>query len=134
MTMKERAEADERWNAAERERNRVGEGPTTKQTQHTPGPWLREGLTVYALHHYKNEYRKGLPVMVNRFYAHVDDCLNQGGTEAEAEANARLIATAPKLLAVAEAALKWIDDHPDEGAYQIARALDEAITEAKGGA
>ena len=71
---------------------------TETKNQHTAGPWVRAGLSIYALHH-NGDYRKGEPVMVNRFYTHVDTCENQGGTPEEAEANARLIAAAPDLLA-----------------------------------
>lgn len=52
---------------------------------HTPGPWLVEGRTVYALN--DDGY--------NRFSALVQDAHTPGD---ELEANARLIAAAPDLL------------------------------------
>ena len=64
---------------------------TTQQAQHTPGPWLREGLLIYALHPLEGEYRHGKPVLVNRFSARIDPCLNQGGALEEAEANVEFI-------------------------------------------
>lgn len=54
-------------------------------TKHTPGPWLVEGRTVYALN--DDGY--------NRFSALVQDAHTPGD---ELEANARLIAAAPDLL------------------------------------
>lgn len=64
-------------------------------SKHTPGPWLTEGNFVYALN---GEGKHA----VNRFHASI-----QGGytsedtrtTIAETEANAKLIAAAPDLLA-----------------------------------
>lgn len=32
----------------------------------TPGPWLREELFVYVLHH-NGDYKDGKPFLVNRF-------------------------------------------------------------------
>lgn len=58
---------------------------------HTPVPWLRDGLLVYALHRFDGRD-------VNRFSANVDAWISQGGTQQEAEANANLIAAAPDLL------------------------------------
>ena len=56
---------------------------------HTPGPWLVEGRTVYALN--DDGY--------NRFSALVQDAHTPGD---ELEANARLIAAAPELLEALE--------------------------------
>jgi len=58
-------------------------------TKHTQGPWLVEGRTVYALN--DDGY--------NRFSALVQDAHTPGD---ELEANARLIAAAPELLAALE--------------------------------
>ncbi|MHC3750731.1 hypothetical protein ACYKDZ_17825 [Stutzerimonas stutzeri] len=73
-------------------------------TKHTPGPWLVEGRTVYALN--DDGY--------NRFSALVQDAHTPGD---ELEANARLIAAAPDLLEAAELALEvaegWIHDQLD---------------------
>lgn len=76
---------------------------STDTTKHTPGPWLREGTSVYALQ--QDGWRKGEPCMVNRFYAQVQ--FGRAGGELtpheEVEANARLISAAPELLE----ALEW---------------------------
>ena len=53
--------------------------------------WLRDALTVYALHH-NGDYAKGLPVMVNRFWIRVESF--PGCSPVEAEANAIFIAAA----------------------------------------
>ena len=68
--------------------------------KHTPGPWLREGRFIYALHEWKGR-------QVNRFSTQVDSYTSQGGTMEEAEANARLIAAAPDLLEVARKLAAW---------------------------
>ena len=66
----------------------------------TPGPWLRDGLTVYFLD-WDGEWRgsDNRPLLTNRFSLHL-----QGSPQriplAELEANAKLIAAAPDLLAV----------------------------------
>ena len=61
----------------------------------TPGPWLLEGKTIYALEFQK--YYRGEEVWTNRF-----DCWVQGPNttpQEELEANARLIAKAPQMYA-----------------------------------
>lgn len=83
------------------------------ETKHTPGPWLIEESTVYAL----NERR--LPV--NRFHASVDagfDNCDQRISRAEVNANVKLIAAAPDLLAALQklhASLKSLNDCGDAG-------------------
>ena len=74
------------------------------EAKHTPGPWLigSDQRLVYALHH-NGDFHKGAPLLVNRFSAYVEPYTSQGGTIEEAQANARLIAAAPELLAHAEA-------------------------------
>ena len=66
---------------------------TEEKAGHTPEPWLRDGLGIYALHH-NGDYENGKPYLVNRFYASVQACTNQGGTMEEAYANARRIVAA----------------------------------------
>lgn len=63
-------------------------------SRHTPGPWLREGNTVYALMH--AGWRKGGEQFKNRFSAYVQ--ADRECSDDEHEANARLIAAAPELL------------------------------------
>ncbi len=63
------------------------------ETKWTPGPWLRDGRTVYALEH--AGWRKSVEQFKNRFYASVQQTPTT--PEEEIEANARLIAAAPEL-------------------------------------
>ncbi|MDO9345069.1 MAG: hypothetical protein Q7T99_16450 [Pseudomonas sp.] len=68
------------------------------ETKHTPGPWLIQDSTVYAL----NERRPP----VNRFHASVDsgyDNCDKRISREEVNANAKLIAAAPDLLEALEA-------------------------------
>ena len=68
---------------------------TTKQ-QHTPGPWQHEGRKVL------------------KFYAGMRPSESVGSIALchgeDAEANARLIAAAPELLAACEAVQRWLLD------------------------
>lgn len=62
---------------------------------YTPGPWLRDGLTVYALMH--AGWRAGVEIFKNRFSCSV----HWAGAECDAEeleANANLMTAAPDLL------------------------------------
>lgn len=68
-------------------------------SKHTPGPWLTEGNFVYALNG-EGKYA------VNRFSASIQPGYTTDETRtkiAEMEANARLIAAAPDLLAALQA-------------------------------
>ena len=101
-----------------------------KDTRHTPGPWYAEdahGRTVAIFTSSRTE---------NAFVASVPPPASAvGGTWAETDANARLIAAAPELLATLETlAGRFAVDHsqPDNcDCYCAARA---AIAKAKGGA
>ena len=64
--------------------------------KHTPGKWIRDGKTVYSLH--QTGWNKGEPLMSNRFSLNVYPDYRLENAEQEAEANARLIASAPLLL------------------------------------
>jgi hypothetical protein len=81
--------------------------------KHTPKPWLREGCFVYALHTWKGR-------VANRFSAAISGYTSQGGTEAEALANARLIEAAPDLLD----ALEEIARLPIAGSYPDGPCLE----------
>lgn len=78
---------------------------------HTPGPWILGERSIYALQ--QDGWRKGEPVMVNRFYVQVQPGrTNEGWTpQAELDANARLIAAAPDLLYALEYILSCFDDN-----------------------
>jgi hypothetical protein len=84
-------------------------------TKHTPGPWLVEGRTVYALN--DDGY--------NRFSALVQDAHTPGD---ELEANARLIAAAPELL---EFALLFLERNGADETWMTAQAR-AAIAKARG--
>ncbi len=70
-------------------------------TQHTPGPWIREGRFVYALGKCRT----------NVFSVNVQSGGNgsDAATSVELEANARLIVAAPKLLEALRVGLAWSD-------------------------
>lgn len=90
-------------------------------SKHTPGPWLLQETTVYAL----NEER----IPVNRFTAIIDSGWRNAESRisrGEMEANARLIASAPDLLEALECLLEM--GHTKAG--DLARA---AIVKATGG-
>lgn len=72
-------------------------------TGHTPGPWIKDGLTVYALME-TGRFRNGKPAMTNRFTVNVQPAPAAllEGSMLEAEANARLISAAPDLYALAK--------------------------------
>ncbi|HEX4112717.1 MAG TPA: hypothetical protein VH020_09300 [Stellaceae bacterium] len=71
-------------------------GMGASEAKHTPTPWLRAGLTIYALHPTGDYWGHGAdyrPVLINRFDLHV-----QGGytgrsrtPDAEIDANAEFI-------------------------------------------
>lgn len=78
-------------------------------TKHTPGPWIAEGRTIYALMH--NGWKKGVEQFKNRFYATVyfdSEC-----PEEEAEANARLMAAAPDLLDALQEMIAIVEIHSE---------------------
>jgi len=59
--------------------------------KHTPGPWIREGTLVYALHVMEPiRYWKGQPEQCNRFSANVSRDVH-GGPDQEMEDNAILL-------------------------------------------
>lgn len=94
-------------------------------SKHTPGPWLLEDRTVYALNSDSSP--------VNRFWSQVErgwaDQRERTSFE-EAEANARLIAAAPDLLealslASQSAGFQYMT-------HETRNAIDEAIAKATG--
>ena len=71
---------------------------------HTPGPWLIADTTVYSL-------QSDGHVLVNRFSAHVQTGVGRDAQRtplAELEANARLMAAAPDLLAALQGLMQFV--------------------------
>ncbi|MEN6665525.1 MAG: hypothetical protein ABFD85_16170 [Phycisphaerae bacterium] len=85
---------------------------------HTPGPWVYKGFVV-------DSDFSGWRVYLPTKYRRVIDV--EGTSAAEADANARLIAAAPDLLAALKAVVAFTGAHG--GPYADARA---AITKAEG--
>lgn len=76
-------------------------------TMHTPGPWLREGQTVYALMH--AGWRKGVEQLKNRFSTYVQ--ADRECPDEEHEANILLIAAAPEILEALQEAENALADY-----------------------
>ena len=121
---------------------------TDTHTQHTPGPWHTEGLAVYAANSYNEEFCGRLRDFSNPIAqvcgdpmsadAEIEQCLRADGTAGprwrnpgagEAEANARLIAAAPELLAALRECAKQLSAIGAKGHASVARA---AIAKAEG--
>jgi hypothetical protein len=97
-----------------------------KMSEHTPGPWLREGNTIYALMHHG--WRKGVEQMRNRFTTFVQK--DREISDKELEANARLICAAPELLEALKLCRPHMYDHasntPDEAFNKLCAAIAKA--------
>ena len=77
----------------------------TEQSKHTPGPWLKNGNTIYAL--MRHTFKRGFETFRNRFSAtvHTDEDISYE----EAQSNINLIHAAPDMYAAlkeAEAGLE----------------------------
>ena len=94
--------------------------------KHTPGPWTIEDDSIEA---------SGAPICV-LYDASDFPCWDgpAGQLEAECEANARLIAAAPELLAACELAAEVLEQPESGGQAHAHAALTVAIAKAKGGA
>lgn len=83
--------------------------------KHTPGPWYRDGTTVYALN----------PHNFNRFSAQIHGAHTP---KSELEAVAQLMQAAPELLEALQSCIQQItalcsaDDVPDQARAAIAKA------------
>ncbi|HBO0824661.1 hypothetical protein [Pseudomonas aeruginosa] len=83
--------------------------------KHTPGPWYRDGTTVYALN----------PQNFNRFSAQIHGAHTP---KSELEAVAQLMQAAPELLEALQSCIQQItalcsaDDVPDQARAAIAKA------------
>ncbi|MGE1929828.1 hypothetical protein ACME88_30675 [Pseudomonas aeruginosa] len=84
-------------------------------SKHTPGPWYRDGTTVYALN----------PHNFNRFSAQIHGAHTP---KSELEAVAQLMQAAPELLEALQSCIQQItaicsaDDVPDQARAAIAKA------------
>jgi len=95
-------------------------------SEHTKGPWVIDGTTVYSLQH--SGWNKGEEVLENRFSAHV-----QRGRYcplSEVNANANLIAATPDLLEALEVVIRSMNE---EGLSPWwLEAVELTITKARG--
>ena len=73
--------------------------------KHTPGPWLRDGNTIYALMH--DGWRKGVELFRNRFFAQVHSDVSCDAEEAIA--NASLMSAAPIMLQALKEAVPHLE-------------------------
>lgn len=106
-------------------------------TKHTPGPWTVE----HGLSSDQAKYTPGIDANGETFTVILygikregDACGIRGRTDDEQEANARLIAAAPELLAFAQA---FLADYQSEDGMQLmkhyAKQAHAAIAKATGG-
>jgi len=102
--------------------------------KHTPGPWYADKNGRIWRRHPSELYENGGGVAGDRRLATVfEGWVNEGEIGYPVQANARLIAAAPDLLAALQGLLRGIFDGPDEAnaAMLIAKARD-AVNKATG--
>lgn len=95
---------------------------------HTPGPWEANGTYVRKI------LPSGYTLPITRVYnqRHGSPGVEPDMSLPEAEANARLIAAAPDLLAALEKLLHETDDGTQLCAREFAEAAHAAVAKAKG--
>jgi hypothetical protein len=106
----------------------------------TPGPYIREGETVYALEHQGDFEKDGSPRMVNRFYCQVQGVgKNRGAGIEERIATAQLFAASWELFEALEELLR-IDNAREESGLiihrmpaHIRKKTHAALAKARGG-
>lgn len=121
------------------------------ETKHTKTPWIRDGLSIYALDELHGVYIKGKPVQSNRMYIRIEDHPNGLASKEETEANAALVFAAPDLLAALKDArdkIFWYRFHEAAriglnyhdtikenffGVDPVLSGIDAAIAKAEGG-
>lgn len=99
-----------------------------KMTKHTPGPWLRDGLMIYALMH--SGWNRGVERFKNRMYLALNT--DHSVSREEVEANAALIQAAPDLLEALKEAKKALSHHGVPGGDPAHFMADAAIDKAEG--
>lgn len=103
-------------------------------SKHTPGPWSAEGVTSEADHDIVLGYDipgQGCPIMLATVFSdHEDD--NYPITLQQANANAKLIASAPDLLAALQAMVKWEQCRPGGFPCPHLEQANAAISQALG--
>ena len=117
-------EHNEAWQAAESVKNQNGGMPPSG---HTPGPWTAERATPNTIN------IDGDGFSIGEVYDGAEDTDSEGST---AEANARLIAAAPELLAALENCIETLDaaKHRANGGCEWIAVIEAraAIQKAKG--
>lgn len=108
------------------------------ESKHTKTPWIRDGLSIYALDELPGVYIKGKPVQANRMYIRIEDHPNGLASKEETEANAALVFAAPDLLAALKGAreeLRLIRMKDCDRVYDptLRLKMDIAIHKAEGG-
>lgn len=110
------------------------------ETKHTPGPWAVGGSLIYADDNHRTEVARTLyyecPALPGRKADrhHDDTSRHAPAHSAEADANARLIAAAPELLAALRAMLDMATDSRchgpeiDQACNVIAKATRQETT------
>jgi len=105
---------------------------------HTPGPWKREGLSIYGPKHPDSKHKNGR-IFITRIVVgtHRADPRLDGGADRfpfDADDDARLIAAAPELLEACERLLAVVEAEPEAcGIYKAHAAIARAaIAKAKG--
>lgn len=107
------------------------DGMTTPQTAHTPGPWSAHQRTVRMYH------LQGYPIGSDPLGG-ATVAVTSASIAGDAQANARLIAAAPDLLAAAQAVSRAMEEEEFEGYVPVTEheelhsRLDAAIAKAKG--
>lgn len=102
-------------------------------TEHTPGPWACDAVMSEAMHDIILDYEipgAGRPIVIASVY--VDEQGGEHPTIKQANANARLIAAAPELLAACETVSEMFTRFgltaPDQSVIgKVRRAIAKAI-------
>ena len=107
-------------------------------TKHTPGPWTTNGFNIFGPPDNRSQHANGLTLVggvvddANDWRNRpVGDPINRAEFREEREANARLVAAAPELLAALEGLVDRFVGHTDTDDAAILAAL-AAIAKAEG--